>query len=79
MCRISIWYRLHFFCSGHSQREPGLWNIQQIVSTRSARSVALSIHHKAPEEHTDVNVAILVESVDDEGEHETDVPGVVIS
>lgn len=31
------------------------------------------------DEHTDVNVAIFVESVDDEGEDEANVAGVVIS
>lgn len=38
-----------------------------------------SLCDRAPDEHTDVNVAILVESVDDEGENEANVAWVVIS
>ncbi len=41
----------------------------------------LPVHHcdRAPDAHTNVNVAILVESVDDESEDEANVAGVVIS
>lgn len=38
-----------------------------------------SLGDRAPDELTDVNVAILVKSVDDEGEDEANVAGVVIS
>ena len=38
-----------------------------------------SVCNRAPDAHTNVNVAILVQSVDDEGEDEADVAGVVIS
>lgn len=44
--------------------------------------LCLPYHHcmtEAPDQRTDVNVPILVESVDDEGEDEANVAGVVIS
>lgn len=90
---LSFFFRCrHFHCKNecgkqydaNEETQSRFWiynlPISHIGKTQSENSPELlhsSLHHN--DILTDVNVAILVEPVDDEGEDEADVAGVVIS